>query len=249
MAALCSLVLLLRHNDSPDNDDDDDDDEANGTGGGGVHHGDDAFVLGLGVPIMAGEEADITDGASRRLLPAARAPNGGADGGAAPPPRSSTSSVELAAAVACRRALACRIRAELVRWPASACSAIPRLSGRASSALPPDTDGTARQLGGGVNLDAARPDVLASAAGVGAPAGGTAGSSSASLPLVAAASSSGGRLFLFTCSDAATSSPTLNPLCVLDLPEGYRCRGLSFGGNAGGTKPPYSTPSAAGGSR
>ena len=242
--ALCSLVPLLRHNDSPDNDDDDDDDEANGTGGGGVHHGDDAFVLGLGVPIMAGEEADITDGASRRL-PAGGEGNsatGGADGGSC----SSSSIIDLVGRIGGGGGMSTRaglldLSAELeaLRPPALVQQSLGKPVGqgelRVAAGQP---DGTARQLGGGVNLDAARPDVLASAAGVGAPAGGTAGSSSASLPLVAAASSSGGRLFLFTCSDAATSSPTLNPLCVLDLPEGYRCRGLSFGGNAGGTKPP-----------
>ena len=212
---LCAILPLVRSapllmTNPPINDDDDDDDDAAEEA--------DMFVIGMGTPIATASAADISsaDGATRTLT-GASAGGGGAEsandsgvmdlrgriGGGAPMGRSNL--LDLSAELEAARPPAA-LRDALGDHRAAAEGALLLCGGGA--------DGTVDLgLASRVSVATPQPDLLAHAA------------RTTAAGLLVAASSSSARLILLSCDLAAR---TLAPRGVLELPDGFRTRGLAF---------------------
>ena len=260
---LCALTPLMLHSESCEEDDDDDEEEGSAQAAGPPA---DAFALGLGLPICIGDAADlVSNGQSRRLDPdeehrAARAATSGHRSPAEPEmldlrgriggPGSGASTLTGGGGLSGLLDLSDELAA--LRPPAAVAEQLGRPVGQGALQLCGVDRGLSRleALHANLAVDVAQPDLLASAAAT-APLSPT--PPAGSRPLLAVASSAGGKLLVFSCcsqshavpppslpiqaGSAVSAATRLVPLCVLSLPDGYRARGLSFLGGASG-KPP-----------
>ena len=221
---LCAIIPMIRQGThvSPQqlDDEDDDDDEVLP----------DAFILGMGVPIVTAAAADISavNGATRSVPQPTEPTSTGAEavvdlrgriGGSGVSVRSNVLDLsdELEASrpsAALRQAFGNHRSAGEGALMLCACAT----DGRVSLGSEPTVVETPQpEL---LAYHAPPPPSKAERAAAAAPAGG----------IVVAASSSAGRLLLFRCEGSTALTGALTPLVALALPDGYRARGLSFDG-------------------